>query len=589
MREPDRKVIFGEVSIMKRFFCLIFCVLLVVSFLESAYVGKVYFKQQPGEQRSHVFKVPKSFSDSWSLRQREIGKANIMQPAEKEQSVALEEQLSLLQAYFESEEQKGNLRIRLVQDDPVAMMEHHRYTQYYKDLEVFGGEIIQHFKSGKLVGINGEYYEIEDFATAPLITKDMAAGLFRADLGKFSLVENLAKSKLIIYPVKDGDYHVAYWIILNGGPGYSMTGIIDAKTGKVLMKYSNIYTEDLTIGIGYGQHGEKYKFPTTFQNNKYWLKDLKQVRPANQYTLDFRTFDGRYYYVASDSDNNWDYDGALVSAHTFLGLTYDYYYLVLGRKGINSNNMDVVSTVHWPDPGKRDNAFWDGNEQAIYFGEPGLLNMQSAGSLDLVAHEYSHGVSSSEYNVYYYSEPGALNESFSDIMGTAVEFYWQEPGNGLLKADWVIGEDSKLFFSKTGCRSLEDPNSNSQLKNAGYPPSYWYPDPCHLSQEVPFLYYSGSLVDNGGVHVNSTIYSHAYYLLANGGTNKISGKSVAAIGIDKATKIFYLTWTFYVGLATNFYYVKDQLLMAARDLYGSSSNEYAQTLKAMEAIGWVAK
>ena len=569
---------------MKKVCTFVFLALLVTAFLQGAYVGKVYLKHQ-GEQQKMLFKVPKNFLEAWALRERTVSKAGVLSGASRQSDNDYEDYLSALSAYFMLEEKKGNIRLRLVQDDPEAKMEHYRYTQYYEGLEVFGGEILTHYKEGNLIGISGEFYKIDELDPTPHITKEMAVGLFEANLGKFDLTENSEKTKLIVYPIKDGDYHLAYRIILNGGAGYSMTGIVDAKTGEVLLKYSNIYTDDLTIGRGLGCHGEQYKFPTTLQNEKYSLMDLKRARPVGQYTFDFRTYDGHYYYVAWDEDNNWDYDGALVSAHSFLGLTYDYYYEVFGRKGIDSNNLDIKATVHWYDGS--DNAFWDSERKQMYFLDPGSHGYQYAGAIDIVAHEYSHGITDYTSGLIYFWQSGALNESFSDIIGTAIEFYWQEPGNGLLKADWLIGEDSRSYFSVTECRNLANPNANSQMKNAGYPSYLWYPDPCHLSQEMPLIIWYGDFIDNGGVHINSTIYSHAFYLLANGGTNRVSGKSVAGIGIEKATKIFYRAWAYWMTPTSNFWNAANYLLWSTSDLYGSASNEYAQTIKAMEAIGWI--
>ena len=571
---------------MKRLASFFILVLLFSVFLQASYVGKVYFKPRPGETRQLIFRVPKTFLDSRSFNNYAFGKANTNPRVDKANSKISEDQLAVLQAYFESEIKKGNLRLRLVQDDPEAMMEHHRYSQFYKDLEVFGGEIIQHYREGKLVGINGEYYEIGDFDTTPLITKDMAVEFFKAKSGKINLAEKAEESRLLIYPVKDGDYHLAYHIVLREEVGYSMTGIIDAKSGEVLLKYSNIMTDDITIGLGIGYHGDSYKFPTTFSNDLYLLYDNKKVRPVTLATYDFRTYDGKYYYVGRDADNYWDYDGVLVNAHTYLGFTYDYFYLVHNRKGIDANNMDIEATVHWYDPYiGYDNAYWDGDEECIYFLDPGKRNIQMAAAIDVVAHEYSHGVTQFTSGLEYFctqtAQPGALNESFSDIMGTAIEFHWQEKGNGFDKADWLIGEDMYPNYNSSNyLRSLPNPNSR---KDRFYGTDY--PEPCHLSQ--CYIFPNTAQGDWGGVHFNSTLYSHAYYLLSEGGTNPVSQKSVSGIGIEKATKIFYRAWTYWMTSTSSFWNAANYLLWSAYDLYGSSSNEYAQTIKAMEAIGWI--
>lgn len=138
-----------------------------------------------------------------------------------------------------------------------------------------------------------------------------------------------------------------------------------------------------------------------------------------------------------------------------------------------------------------------------------------------------------------------------------------------------MGEDAKPYFTTNGLRNLANPNSNWQ--------SPYGPDPCHLWQEIFVPFY----IDNGGVHLNMTIYSHAYYLLAHGGTNNISNIKVNGVGIDTATKIFYRAWVYYMVPTSEFLYAANALLQSAYDLYKSNSNEMAQTIKAMEAIGWI--
>jgi len=517
---------------MKKVCISIFVILLLVISIEGKYVGKVYFKLKAGTEKARFF-VTKSIS---------------------------------LESFFAKEIEKGNLRIVKIQEDPLASMEHYRYSQFYQGLEVFGGQIIQHYRNGDLVGINGEYYEISNIDTVPGISKDEAVAFFNNDLNEVDLQERSEESNLFIYPVKDDDYHLAYKVTLEKGVGYSMTGIIDAKTGVVLFKYSNIWTDAARIGLGTGYHGGQYKIPTTLSDGYYFLADEGKIRPVNQYTIDWNSGG----LIPCDDDNIWNHN-AVINAHVFAGWTYDYYYLVHGRNGINNNNMDIVVNVNWADDGP-DNACWHPIKKQLYFYLP--KNWQHAAAIDTVAHEYSHGVTQFSSNLVYSFESGALNESFSDIMGAAVEHYWFPEGHGFLMADWYHGEDAKFTFNINECRNLANPNSNWQSSIG--------PDPCHLSQ---FLYVPLS-IDNGGVHLNMTIYSHAYYLLAEGGINKVSGKSVSGIGIDKATHIFYRAWVYYLTQTSCFWHAASALGQSSRDLYGVSSNEYAQTIKAMKAIGW---
>jgi thermolysin len=287
--------------------------------------------------------------------------------------------------------------------------------------------------------------------------------------------------------------------------------------------------------------------------------------------------------VASDVDNDWVHDGALVNVHAYLGLSYDYYYSVFGRHGIDDADLDIISWVHVA--GDYDNASWSPSGE-MAFGDPGPQNLQTAAALDVISHEYSHGITQYTSGLQYYcdanAQPGALNESFSDIMGTAVEAYWQSAGQGFDRSDWIVGEDIYSAFSASNyLRSLSDPNS----KVAFYYQGVAYPYPCHVSQ-----WYVLPVTDEwdlGGNHWYSTLYSHAYYLLAAGGTNRVSGLSVTGIGIDKATKIFFRAWTYYLTPTANILQAANALLQSAYDLYGGSSNEYAQTIRSMEAIGWI--
>jgi len=256
-----------------------------------------------------------------------------------------------------------------------------------------------------------------------------------------------------------------------------------------------------------------------------------------------------------------------------VGQVYDFYYHTFGRQGINDHNLDTVVYVH--NNKYKDNAFWNGD--ALHFCVAGNSNKETGACLDIVAHEYSHGVTDYSSDLVYSFESGALNESFSDIMGTAAEFYWHPPGNGLYMADWYIGEDALPYFSISDCRNLADPNANSQLGDSRYP------DPCHLSQKFDVPYN----MDSGGVHLNATIYSHAYYLLAHGGRNRVSQVWVNGIGIDKATRIFYTAFVNYLTKNSDFMDAANALLSVVSALYGKGSEEYQQTIKAMEAIGWI--
>ncbi len=463
--------------------------------------------------------------------------------------------------YFSAEIARGNLRLLRIQDDPLSGMEHRRFRQYHAGLEVVGGEIVQHMKGGALQAIDGEYYVLGKMDLKPALTGAQAADFFRRDLNDQELGQT-GKADLVIFPLSDDDCRLAYRVNLVKEGERDLVGIIDARSGEVLIRYSNIRHESLTIGTGSGCHGEPLKLSTNYQDGKYWLMDQGQNRPVNQYTF-FRAVN----MVLTDSDNIWDQDPSSNNVHAYMGLTYHYYYQVMGRRGIDNNNLPIKAIVHHP--GGTDNAFWNGNTLMMYFLDPGNYGLQTAAALDVIAHEFTHGVTQFTSDLIYANEMGALNEAFSDIMGTAVEFQWQTPGAGFSQADYYMGED---IFSNYGyaLRTLVNPN---QLN-----------DPCHLTQKQNLP--NTEEGDWGGVHVNCTIYGHAYYLLANGGTNPVSGVSVTGIGVEKATKIYYVAFTSYLTPNSQFIDAANAILTAANNLYGASSSELAQAKNSMRAIGW---
>lgn len=473
-----------------------------------------------------------------------------------------------LEGFFNHKIENGELVLSIVQKDPQPGRRHLRYDQYYQGIPIFGGQVIYHLQNDIVESINGEYWDIPEIDTNPELTYQEAVDIYRSFIKKPDSTAVSAENGLTIYPSGEGKFRLAYQITLAKEDYYSTTGLVDARSGDILFQYSNIHFDEGTIGLGVNVHNRKVKLAATYSEGTYYLYDEKRIRPYNHYTADYRSVT-----IPGDADNYWDRDGSAVSAHANIGLVYDFYYSFFNRNGIDNHNLDTIVFVH--NNKYKDNAFWNG--QSLNFCVPGSQKARNEAALDVVCHEYTHAVTSYTSNLYYAFESGALNESLSDIIGTTAEFYWHPQGNGLYKADWYIGEDAYPSYKRAGCRNLANPNANSQLGDSRYP------DPCHLSQKYEVNY----SFDNGGVHLNMTIYSHAFYLLANGGRNRVSGKSVSGIGLDKAADIFYRAWVNRLTQHSDFLDAANALLNVAYERYGGNSNEYKQTIRAMEAIGWI--
>jgi len=191
-------------------------------------------------------------------------------------------------------------------------------------------------------------------------------------------------------------------------------------------------------------------------------------------------------------------DVAVDEAYGGLGATWDFYFDVFERNSINDEGLPLVGVVHF---GKGfDNAFWDSKE--MVFGDGNLFGRFTA-SIDVIGHELTHGVTEDEAGLLYFMQSGALNESMSDVFGIMVK--QKALGLTVDKSDWLIGEE--LFHGTTlhgdALRSMKAPGTAYDDPLLGKDPQ-----PGHMKN------YVNTFKDNGGVHINSGIPNHAFYLAA---------------------------------------------------------------------------
>jgi len=192
-------------------------------------------------------------------------------------------------------------------------------------------------------------------------------------------------------------------------------------------------------------------------------------------------------------------DQSVDRAYEGLGATFDFYLNNLQRNSIDNKGLPLVASVHYDS--KYDNAFWNG-QQMVFGDGDGVLFNDFTIPLDVIGHELTHGVTGSEANLVYQRQPGALNESISDVFGSMVKQY--KNGETADKADWLIGKG--LLTAKvegTALRSMAAPGTAYDDPVLGKDP-----------QPADMQHYVNTASDNGGVHINSGIPNHAFYLAA---------------------------------------------------------------------------
>ena len=254
-------------------------------------------------------------------------------------------------------------------------------------------------------------------------------------------------------------------------------------------------------------------------------------------------------------------DVAVGEAYDGAGATYDFYAEAYGRNSIDDRGERIVSSVHYGE--KYDNAFWDG-AQMVYGDGDGELFERFTVAVDVIGHELTHGVTENEARLEYHDQPGALNESISDVFGSLVK--QRVRGETAAEADWIIGEG--LFTSRVrgvGLRSLKAPGSAYADPVLGNDPQ-----PAHMSA------YDPTPDDNGGVHVNSGIPNHAFY------------RAAVAIGgraWEKAGRIWYVALTERLRATGEFADAARATVSVARELYGSGGVEERAVSEAWRGVG----
>jgi thermolysin len=464
----------------------------------------------------------------------------------------------------------GALRLGRVQTDAdFPDRRHHRYDQYIRGVRVFGAQVVQQLDGGgETLSVFGRTAE-GDGDTVPRLTADDVVRAVRSELGRDA--EIVPPVELVLLPIEDRLQLVyTFWVATDPG---LFRYFVDASSGLLVLRYDDLWT-DSVVGAGTGVWADRKKVAANrVSAREFRTEDLLRPSPILTYDMRFQSLPLTSANLARDDDNDWR-DGAVVDAQVHVGMAYDYFFRRHGRRGLDDGRLAIRTSVH---VGFFDNASYTPSLALLTFGDglPGFSRSRS-GNVDTVAHEYAHGVTAFTWNGVYAFESGALNEAFSDIMGNAAEWYYQPPGNGRGMADFWQSEDACEVFNADVCgiRSLADPGVRCSAEFGCHPD--------HYSKR-----YLGTL-DNGGVHINSGIANHAFYLLIEGGTNRTSGIRIAGLGRarrERVEKIFYRGFTAFLTPAARFVDARAATIRAAQELYGASSEEAAQTEAVWTAVG----
>lgn len=471
-----------------------------------------------------------------------------------------------------------------VEKDPLGMA-HYRYRQTYKSMDMEATMFIVHVKNNKIISVNGSVFNQIHPVSAPVITESEALGksldYVQAELYRWQspMMEKLLKEQtnnpsaswypkgeLMLAPVngepKDAAYRLVYrFDIYAEKPLRREYVFIDAATGAVIYTKNRIHTGDILSTAVTAYSGVREIVADSVNSTTYRLRETGRGNGIQTYNLQQTTNYTNTDFL--DTDNYWDnvngqLDQYAGDAHWGAEKTYDFYNVKFGRNSIDGNGFALLSYVHYDV--NYTNAFWDGTEMTYGDGDGG--NYTPFTALDVTGHEISHGLTEFTSGLNYSYESGAMNESFSDCMGNAIRHYGKPSGT----INWLIGDE----ISTSAFRSMSDPNSY------GDPDTY---------QGTNWATGAG---DNGGVHTNSGVMNHWFYLLTEGGTgtnDNGDAYTVAGLGIDAAAAICFRMNTVYLVPTSQYADARAYAIQSAIDLYGPCTNEVVQTANAWHAVG----
>ncbi|MCA9492903.1 MAG: M4 family metallopeptidase, partial [Myxococcales bacterium] len=388
----------------------------------------------------------------------------------------------------------GDLSTRLVQIR--GGRAHVRIAQELDGLPVFHAQSVVHVDAEGLVTdmTDGWEHGVEVDTTPSVLEADAVALAVEAT-GGWDFVDRDPDVLLGVLRHATGD-HLAWRIRVPRFDGADkpsqLVSFVDAHDGTVIWTYDDLKTATCSATTSYNG---AVTFPCDSSGGRYQLTST--ARGAGTFSAaNVWSADSWYLNDVTSSSTRFSSDATSVDAHFGLVSTLDTYAGLFGRDGMDGHGgpvyQDGLTTAVTHYGSSYANAFWDG--QRMVFGDGDGWSMGALTALDVVGHEFTHGVTEHTAGLVYANQSGALNESMSDVFGAVVEFHQQ--GRASV---WKVGEDAMTpHTAGDALRYMDDPARDGQSAD-------------HMSR----LYTGGW--DNGGVHTNSGIGNLAFQLVADGG------------------------------------------------------------------------
>ena len=383
------------------------------------------------------------------LDERKLLAGDLIQPIQGEVSVDQREEF--LQIHFEMGQHDSLREISVIEDH--LGFTHYKYQQLHHDTPVDGGVFTVHAREDRLLRISGDYVSVSDRFVGPRLDSDSAfdVALNHVDAETFIwsdqvqsglegvTFEEASAGELVYYTPENGTPTLAYKFDVFAIEPFSRDYIfVDARTGTDVLGERNriAFVNDPATGVAL------YDGNVDIVANRLSATDwrLEQALPNRHDAGGVRNIATHTVTIPGliqSADNTFDDPGmeAGVQAHYSSETFYDYFYFVHGRSSYDGMDAELTTVVNDPSAMYFNNAVWTGS--TVRIGTPDGTTRDHMVALDIIGHEFTHGVIENSANFFLSNQSGAIAESYADIFGTAVERY----ARNRLVPTWTIGED----------------------------------------------------------------------------------------------------------------------------------------------------
>ncbi|TNE49423.1 MAG: peptidase M4 family protein, partial [Bacteroidetes bacterium] len=357
-----------------------------------------------------------------------------------QEKVSTAQQVAVLREHLQMKT-ADELRTMDVKTDELGF-KHEKFQQFFQGVKVEGANYTIHSQNGTVTLMMGDYFNITDLDVTPSLSEQAAfnAALAHVNARQYAWEASVKagypdyakpSGELVVYPDPERRTapRLAYkFDIYAADPVYRAYVFIDAHTGAYITEHLRIH-ESNTPATGTAIYNGSVSFTADYTGSNYRLRQTSSGNGVQTYDMN----NGTNYNNAVDftsNSSNFTSDDVGVQAHWGAEQVHAYYLNEHNRNSYNGSGGILRSYVHYSN--NYVNAFWDGTRMT--YGDGDGQNYGPLVSLDICGHEITHGVTEYTANLVYQNESGALNESFSDIFGEAIENY--ATGSN----DWLMGD-----------------------------------------------------------------------------------------------------------------------------------------------------